>query len=1015
MNAWLRYRADHRLLAGLILALACNPLGAATSLPWFARAWQSDEGLPDNAVVGIEQTPDGFLWVATQAGLVRFDGLRFSQFTAVTIAGVPTSLIQAILVDHCGRLWVAKDRRVVVCVDQGRTEVFAPANGLPNVEARTMAEDPEGAVWISYIGGDVVRIQNGQARAFTAAEGLPGGGTCQLTHDQGGQLWFSEGEWLGVFRKGKFLTLQALKAQRVTGARLGGIWFCTGKQLSKYAEGGLPVKLGELPSNRSDVNPTVLYEDRAGRLWIGTREAGLFCYDGGGFTAVATSHHEILSLKEDQEGNLWVGTRGGGLNQLKPRIVELLATDSRSPFEAVRSVSEDTNGLLWAVSQSGVVSRSAGNGWTPLSANDGWSVSYAQCVAADPNGGVWIGTQYLGLYRWQNGAVTTSLSRTNGLQGDLVNSLLTVPSGAAWIGSEAVDGQQHALSRYQAGELRTFPLPPGSGTVAAMSVDRAGDCWAATANGLLLRVHEDVLMNETTKTLAVPHAIRCLLTTGDGSLWIGYAGEGVGRLKAGRFIHYRLDQGLHDDYISQIVSDGRGRLWFAGNRGIFFVREKQLNDLAEGRISRVQSVAYGQNEGLPRLQASHGYWPGALHSRDGRLWIPMQSGLAVVHAADFKANPIAPPVVIERVSVNGKTVAAYESGESTAVANASAPLDLSQEQTHLHLPPGRRQVEFVFTALSLVMPETLEFKYRLKGLDADWVNGGSQRVAYYPQVPPGDYRFQVIACNRDGIWNETGSALTLKAEPYWWQTAWFRVVGPLSAFGLLGGGTILGLRRRHRRQIMHLELLQATERERTRIAQDLHDDLGAGLTQISLNTAMLQNSAVAPEIAGGLLQEIDQRSRELVTALDEIVWAANPKNDTVPALARYLCQFAQSCLQSTDIACRLAVAPALPDAPVGAEQRHHLFLAFKEALHNTLRHSGATELKLEITADAETLSVALADNGRGFIPGPVPEGADGVGNMRTRLERLGGSCVVTSAPGQGTKVVFHLPLVVRRA
>jgi signal transduction histidine kinase len=273
----------------------------------------------------------------------------------------------------------------------------------------------------------------------------------------------------------------------------------------------------------------------------------------------------------------------------------------------------------------------------------------------------------------------------------------------------------------------------------------------------------------------------------------------------------------------------------------------------------------------------------------------------------------------------------------------------------------------------------------------------------------------VIACNRDGVWSDAGAVLKLTAEPYWWQTAWFRVVGPLSAFGLLGGGTLLGLRRRHRRQIERMELLQATERERTRIAQDLHDDLGAGLTQISLNTAMLQNPAVASEVAGGLLQEIDQRSRELVTALDEIVWAANPKNDTVASLARYLCQYAQSCLQSADIACRLEVAPNLPDAPMGAEQRHHLFLAFKEALHNTLRHSGANELGLEITADARTLSVSLTDNGRGFVPGPVPEGADGLGNMRARLQRLGGSCVVTSAQGHGTKVTFCLPFALNGA
>lgn len=999
-------------LVSLALGLALTAAGASTDSPWFYRAWQSDEGLPDNTVVGVEQTPDGFLWVATQAGLVRFDGMRFQQFAPVTVAGVPTSLIQATFLDHEGRLWVAKDQRAVLCVDKGVTRAFATQTKLPNVEARMIVEDNNGAIWVSYLGGDLVRIYKNEMRSFTSQDGLPGGGTCQLARDNKGQLWFAQGLWLGVFRNGKFVTLEHSNGQRITAAHAGGLWFCTKNQIFKYTEGSAPVKVGELPSNPQliGINPTVLYEDRAGRLWIGTREAGLFSYDGQSLTAVNTSHQEILSIKEDREGNMWVGTRGGGLNQVKPKVLELLALDPRIPFEAVRSICQDTNGVLWAVSQSGTVLRNVGKEWKPLTEKKGWSVPYAQCVAADSKGGIWIGTQYQGLYHWDNGVVTTCLTKTNGLGGDHVNSLLTTGSGEVWIGTAFSDAQDHTLHQWQAGKLLTFKMPPRSGLIVAIAKDVMGDIWVATATGSLWRVRGGVMTDETAKTLSVPFAIRCLYASLDGSLWIGYAGEGVGRLKAGRFSHYRRDQGLYDDYISQIISDGRGRLWFAGNRGIFNVREKEFNDVAEGRNFRLRSVAYGQNEGLPRLQANHDFWPGAVRGKDGQLWIPMQSGLAVVHAPDFKENPKAPAVVIERVVVEGKTVAVYEPSELSATSEHPGPLDLSQGQMHLRLLPGPKQVQFAFTALSFTRPETIGFKYRLKGFDADWVDGGTQRAATYPQIPPGDYQFQVIACNRDGVWNETGVTLALTAEPFWWQTNWFRVVGPLFAFGLVGGGILLGVRRRHQRQIERLEMLQATERERTRIAQDLHDDLGAGLTQISLNTAMIQNPAVTPEIAGGMLQEIDQRARELVTALDEIVWAVNPKNDTVPSLARYLCQFTQSCLLPTEIACRLEVSPALPEALVGAEQRHHLFLAFKEALHNTLRHSGADELRLEIATEARTLFITLADNGRGFVPGPVPEGADGLGNMRSRLERLGGSCELISVIGEGTKVVFKLPL-----
>ncbi len=284
--------------------------------------------------------------------------------------------------------------------------------------------------------------------------------------------------------------------------------------------------------------------------------------------------------------------------------------------------------------------------------------------------------------------------------------------------------------------------------------------------GGCIQVCKGVLSNETDTTFAQARAIRCLLATADGSLWIGYGGDGLGRLKDGRFSHCRMDQGLHDDFISQILTDERGRLWFAGNRGIFSVRERELDEFAAGRVSRVQAVAYGQHEGLARLQASHGAWPGALRDQNGSLWFAMQSGYAVVQTENLKDNPDPPAVVLERVTINGKTVAAYAAGESVAASDASAlPVALGQGVARMRLLPGQRQVEFTFTALSFKLPESLVFKYRLHGLDKDWVEAGHRRTASYPQVPAGDYRFQVLACNSDGVWNETGATVELTVMP----------------------------------------------------------------------------------------------------------------------------------------------------------------------------------------------------------------------------------------------------------
>ena len=247
--------------------------------------------------------------------------------------------------------------------------------------------------------------------------------------------------------------------------------------------------------------------------------------------------------------------------------------------------------------------------------------------------------------------------------------------------------------------------------------------------------------NALGSTLAAPCEIRCLSGTPDGSLWIGYGGQGLGRLKDGRFSHWRMDQGLHDDYISNILPDGHGRLWLAGNRGIFSVLEKDLDDLAEGRATRVWSVAYGRNDGLSRLQASYDAWPGAARGTDGRLWFAMQSGLAVVNPGDLKETPEAPPVVIERVSVNGKTVAGYGVKGLPAPPSSSAPLELSQDAAPLHLAPGQRRGEFFFTAPVFTKPETIGFKDRLVGLDAGWGDGGVLRSA--PQVGRAAWRGKV--------------------------------------------------------------------------------------------------------------------------------------------------------------------------------------------------------------------------------------------------------------------------------
>jgi ligand-binding sensor domain-containing protein len=304
---------------------------------WFVRTWQSDEGLPDNTVMGIDQTPDGFLWVATKTGLVRFDGLQFRDFST-QIPGLVSDTIYAMCADRKGRLWVTKEQGAIICIDQGHvTVVLVPDPLLPKRRVRMLVEDGEGSVWASIPDEGLLRIKDGKTRLYTTADGLPPGETVLVTVDQKGQLWFTRSGWVGIFKNERFVTMREDRLKFISAAADKRVWLCTGTRIVTCSETGELAGEVELKPEIVKAGVTEILGDRSGRLWVGTRLAGLYCYEGTQAVKVETSQQTILCLKEDREGNIWVGTRGGGLQQVKPRVAELLTTSQGSPFEGVQS------------------------------------------------------------------------------------------------------------------------------------------------------------------------------------------------------------------------------------------------------------------------------------------------------------------------------------------------------------------------------------------------------------------------------------------------------------------------------------------------------------------------------------------------------------------------------------------------------------------------------------------------------------------------------------------------------
>jgi signal transduction histidine kinase/ligand-binding sensor domain-containing protein len=991
------------LTAGWLLLCGPALFAAGTNEEWLAGSLQTEDGLLDNSVAGVAQTADGYLWIGTPSGLARFDGLRFETISLTNVIALPNRGIITMMRGRHGALWLAMDRGAVVRLSGKSSRAFVA--GLPNFIPNGMAEDAAGNLWIAYRGGTVYRVNDDQTTLVTEEEGMPAGtDICALATDSQGRLWFAKAGQVGVFSNGLFHVLRQLEPQpmRLAAARDGGVWVCCGFHIYKCDEQGKTTDFSEFHPENSGTVANVMLEDHDGNVWIGTSFSGLYHGDRAGFQAIPTSQDEILSLIEDREGNIWAGTHGGGLNRIRHRAITVEDAEAGLPFPSIVSICEAVDGTIWAVTQNGVLVRKVDGRWNVIPVSKDWPGD-ATCVKADAQGTVWVGTRR-GLYSWRDGNFV-DWDGAEATRGQTFHTLLTTRNGDLWMGQES----PNAVLRLHQGKLTTFSISPQIRIIRAMVEDQAGDVWVGTSKGNLLRIHDNTITDATPRPALELASIRCLYVTPDDGLWIGYAGWGVGYLKHGHYTEVNPAQGLYDDYVSHIVADNHGWLWFGANRGIFKVRQQDFEDLAVGKISRVRSVHYGRGDGLPSLQGTFGDSPDVLRSRDGRLWIPMQTGLVVADPAKLSEKADPPLTLLTRVSVDDRVVAEYKGILPAWGGRARQILELSATDTVLALGPGHGNIKFEYAAFDFSAPENIQFRHRLAGVENEWVESGPVRTVTYPRLDSGSYTFQVVACNGDGDWNEDPTRIGLAVAPFYWQTWWFRLA-VVAAFTLSVIAIVRYVSfRRLRAQLHVLEQQAALQRERARIAKDIHDDLGANLTQIAYLGELANQDRGEPNLVGERIGKISATARQTVKSLDEIVWAVNPRNDTLPHLLDYAGQFALDYLRTVGIRCRLDFPTEVPARELSTDLRHNLFLVIKEALHNIFKHANATEVWLRAVLSEDALEVIIEDNGRGFASTPDDALADGLRNMKHRMEEIGGMFRVVSELGKGTRIVLRLP------
>jgi ligand-binding sensor domain-containing protein/signal transduction histidine kinase len=998
-----------------------RPTGAASGLAGGGRAvgfqsWQKDQGLPENRVRAMLQTHDGYVWIGGDEGLARFDGIRFVSLDLQN--GIKGGPVSALCEDRHGGLWIGSAASGLSIWQNNRMSTLTTREGLPGNSITALKEDTSGRIWIGTDEG-LVSWQNSQVAAFEAAEAFKGLRINALFKEPQGSMWVA-----------------------VKGA---GVYRFENNQFAQVTADSLEDVLKDAHC---------ILVDKAGRLWLGAGEEFVLCREGQRWHRYRIPRNEaksyISALAEDADGTVWAGSAGGGLLEFSDGNAVAIPAGSGLAGNLILCLAADREGKVWVGTEAGL-NRVRRKSLVTLSQAEGLGFGAAQGMAEVAPGIIWVGRANNGVYRWDGKSFSRLPAAGLSPRDSQITSLLTTHEGFCWLATT------NSLLLYKdpvAAADEVIVVQSAKPGIISMAEARDGAIWIGTREGKLWRLEEDNCLpqpgfiQKNAITCIVPEtdgsiwvgtdgdgvyrfvsggldhiegskgllgkAIRALHVDAEGTLWIGTADAGLSRWRNGRVANFTTREGLPDNNVMQILEDDAGRLWLGTSGGIVCISKARLEELASGRIHTVYPQLFRRAEGMLSEECTGGFCPAGLKTKSGLLWFSTMKGVAVVNP---RLQPVAlptPNTVLEEVVVDGAAIPQLDTvpQQNRKDSNPTSPREL------VRITPGKHRVEFRYTGLSFDAPESIRFRYRLEGLDTDWVEAGTRRTAFYSYLPPGDYRFRVSACNSEGRWSENESEVRLVVSRHFWQTWWFAMLAGVAFLGSVVAAVHLTERRKLHRRLKRLEQEGALERERTRIAQDLHDEMGAKLCRISFLSEHARRGDLPPEELQLQIASISDASREVLHSLDEIVWAVNPRYDTLEHVGSYMGQYAQDYFQMTGIQCELDIPTQLPPHPISSHMRHHLFLATHEALTNILKHSGATRAGIAMTAGDAAFELRISDNGKGFSAPPVqangesalPAPGDGLTNMRKRLSAMGGQCWIESAAGQGTIICFVIPL-----
>ena len=1029
----------------MVLAmLACNAFGLdpQKNLTQYGhRAWQTENGLPQNTVHSVVQTRDGYIWLATEGGLVRFDGVQFAVYDRQAPAHLRSSTINCLfesptesdrdplrdLTDLSSDLWIGTEDGLV----KRRGEVFTSfsvADGLPSNTIWSIFQDRARRLWVVTPEG-LAQYENGRFQTFTIADGIAtpasvaegidgsfwigtrrglqhfntqGGGRVEsnsllggfdiraVAATRDGRVWAGTQSGLYYIDAGKGaapILLQGLPSNEITSltnARDGSLWVGTTKGAAAIQGRNIVAAYSAREGLTGD-NVESFYQDREGAMWIATNRGVARVFQGhlDAFGAgVSLTGNVVLSVFEDHEGSLWLGTEAAGLDMVHDQKFTTYTTADGLPDDLTRAVIQDkSDGSMWVGTNGGGLGHFDHGKLSKLTTSSGLSSDIVLALGNDASGDLWAGTPD-GLNRIHQGNIKV-LTSADGLVDDFVRSLYAASDGTLWIGT------RRGLSHLENGRFTSYSRMEGLGSdlVGAIVEDPDHSLWIATLDGLTHMDHRKF----TTLTMRdglTSNVITALYADQKGSLWIGTNQGGLNRLHDGRITAYPPETTLLPDSIYAILEDAIGNLWLASRTGIYRVAKEQLNAFADGKSASIAATEYGTADGMRIAEASSGGHPAAWKRTDGTMWFATLKGVAAVDPEHLRTNIVPPPVAIDEVLIDDQPV-------STA-----APLTLT---------PGKSRFEFHYTGLSFIAPQKVRFRYKLVGFDRDWIDAGSRRTAYYTNLSPGQYDFRVLACNNDGVWNETGAAIHFRLKPHFYQTYWFYL--------LLAAALALVAYCIDRWRLRQVELrFGAVLSERGRIAREIHDTLAQSLVGISVQLELV-NRLLASSVDSARAQLDQARGlvRESLTEARSSIWDLRSQAAETEDFASRLTRMAAAASESSQNKIKIKAKVSGTYRPLSPKVEAELLRIAQEAVTNAVRHAKPTRVGIDLRFESRELRMTIQDDGCGFDGQPHPqsagpEGHFGLTGMKERAEDIGAALAIESAPGKGTQVSVSLPL-----